>query len=43
MTQRNSLSISKHLVRRVTDIAYERYLGDILGINATTEQKENSP
>ena len=33
----------KHLVRRVTDRAYERYLGDILGINSTTEQEENSP
>ena len=33
----------KHLVRRVTDRAYERYLGDILGINITTEQEENSP
>ena len=33
----------KHLVRRVTDKAYERYLGDILGINTTTEQEENSP
>ena len=33
----------KHLVRRVTDMAYERYLGDILGINTTTEQEENSP
>ena len=33
----------KHLVRRVTDSAYERYLGDILGMNTTTEQKENSP
>ena len=33
----------KHLVRRVTDRAYERYLGDILGINTTTEQEENSP
>ena len=32
----------KHLVRRVTDRAYERYLGDILGINTTTEQEENS-
>ena len=32
----------KHFVRRVTDRAYERYLGDILGINTTTEQKENS-
>ena len=31
----------KHLVRRVTDRAYERYLGDILGINTTTEQEEN--
>ena len=33
----------KHLVRRVTDRAYERYLGDIQGINTTTEQEENSP
>ena len=33
----------KHLVRRVTDRAYERDLGDIVGINATTEQEENSP
>ena len=33
----------KHLVRRVIDRAYERYLGDILGINTTTEQEENSP
>ena len=33
----------KHLIRRVTDRAYERYIGDILGINTTTEQKENSP
>ena len=33
----------KHLVRRVTDRAYERYLGDILGINTTTEQEENNP
>ena len=33
----------KHLVRRVTDRAYERYLGDILGINTTTQQEENSP
>ena len=32
----------KHLVRMVTDRAYERYLGDILGINTTTEQEENS-
>ena len=32
----------KHLVRRVTDRAYERYLGDILGINNTTDQEENS-
>ena len=33
----------KHLARRVTDRAYERYLGDILGINTTSEQVENSP
>ena len=33
----------KHLVRRVTDRAYERYLGDILKINTTTEQEEKSP
>ena len=33
----------KHIVRRVTDRAYERYLGDILGINTTTQQEENSP
>ena len=33
----------KHIVRRVTDRAYERYLSDILGINTTTEQEENSP
>ena len=33
----------KHLVRSVTDRTYERYLGDILGINTTTEQEENSP
>ena len=33
----------KHLVRRVIDRAYERYLGDILGINTTTQQEENSP
>ena len=33
----------KHLVRRVIDRAYEHYLGDILGINTTTEQEENSP
>ena len=32
----------KHLVRRVIDRAYERYRGDILGINTTTEQAENS-
>ena len=31
----------KHLIRRVTDRDYERYLGDILGINTTTEQEEN--
>ena len=34
----------KHLVRTVTDRAYERYLvhvGDILGINTTTEHEEN--
>ena len=33
----------KDLVRRVTDRAYECYLGDILGINTTTEQEENTP
>ena len=33
----------KHLVHRVTDRALECYLGDILGINTTTEQEENSP
>ena len=33
----------KHLVRRVTDRTYECYLVDILGINTTTEQEENSP
>ena len=33
----------QHLVRRVTDRAYERYLGNILGIYTTTEQQENSP
>ena len=33
----------KHLVRRVTERAYEHYLGDILGINTITEQEENSP
>ena len=33
----------KHLVRRVTDRVYGRYLGDIIGINTTTEQEENSP
>ena len=33
----------KHLVRRVMDRAYKRYLGDILGINTTTQQEENSP
>ena len=33
----------KHLVHRVTDRAYEHYLGDILRINTTTEQEENSP
>ena len=32
----------KPLVRRVTDRAYERYLGDMLGINTTTEQEENT-
>lgn len=32
----------KHLVRRVTDRAYERYLGDILGTN-TTDQEVNDP
>ena len=44
MTQRNSRSNPnlKHFVRRFTDRAYERYLGDILGINTTTEQEENS-
>ena len=33
----------KHFVRRVTDRPYERYLSDILGINITTQQEENSP
>ena len=33
----------KHLVCRATARAYERYLGDILRINTTTEQEENSP
>ena len=33
----------KHLVRRVTDRAYGRYLGDILGINKPSQQEENSP
>ena len=33
----------KHLVHRVTDRAYERYLGNTLWINTTTEQEENSP
>ena len=33
----------KHLVRRVIDRAYERYLGDILGTNTTTQQEENTP
>ena len=33
----------KHLVRRVTDRAYERYLGDILGLNATDSPEENLP
>ena len=40
MTQKKFL---KNLVRRVTDMAYEHYLGDILGISTTTEQEENSP
>ena len=31
----------KHLVRRVTDRAYERYLGDILGLNVTDSPEEN--
>ena len=31
----------KHLVRRVTDRAYEWYLGDILGLNATDSPEEN--
>ena len=33
----------KHLVRRVTDRTYERYLCHILRLNTTTEQEENSP
>ena len=33
----------KHLVCSFTVRAYERYLGDILGMNTTTEQEENSP
>ena len=33
----------KHLVRRVTDRAYERYLGDILRLNATDSPEENLP
>ena len=33
----------KHLVRRVTDRAYERYLGDILGLNATDSPEKKSP
>ena len=33
----------KHLVRRVTYMAYKHYLGDILRINTTTEQEENKP
>ena len=33
----------KHLDRSLTDRAHGRYLGDILGINTTTEQEENSP
>ena len=33
----------KHLVHRVTDRAYERYLGDILGLNATDSPEENLP
>ena len=32
----------KHLVRRVTDMAYELYLGDVLGISTTTQQEENN-
>ena len=42
MTQRNSKSIST-LFSGFTDRSYERYLDDILGINTTTEQEENSP
>ena len=33
----------KHIVCWVTDRAYEHYLGNILGINSTTQQEENSP
>ena len=33
----------KHLVCWVSDRAYERYQGDVLGINTTTEQKEKGP
>ena len=33
----------RHLVHRVTDRVYERYIGDILGINTTTRQEESSP
>ena len=35
--------VYKRFVHRVTERAYERCLGDILGINTTTEQEENSP
>ena len=42
MTQRNSKSISTLFA--VSQIGpYERYLGDILGINTITEREENSP
>ena len=33
----------KHLVRRVTDRAYARYLGDILGINTTNSKRKIDP
>ena len=33
----------RHLVRRVTELSYERYLGDILGMTTTTGQEENRP
>ena len=32
----------RHLVHRVKDRVYERYIGDILGINTTTRQEESS-